>query len=150
MRTRTGAFFLEHLPRGRRLRAIGMLREPTDFRASHHAMIMCGLNYEVARWNSRRVDRGLAAVCAPADGLNVSAMVDQKIADLFVKCRTKPDLPRALKWQCEREEQGIDTRVHCRSARHLLDSPEYDKHYRSMFKALMGRFHRGQRFTNSE
>ena len=149
-RTRTGAFLRAHLPERTRLRAIAMLRDPTDFRASNHAMIMCGLNYEVARWNAARVGEGRAAACAPAGGLNVSEMVDRKIADLHEKCRTRPDLAQQLKRQCRDEERGIDTRAHCRSARHLLASPEYDKHYRSMFKGLMGRFHRGQEFTNSE
>jgi hypothetical protein len=51
---------------------------------------------------------------------------------------------------CRDEESGIDTLAHCRSADHLLASPQYDRHYRSMFKALMGRFHRGQEFTNGE
>jgi hypothetical protein len=35
-RTKTGIFFLKHLPPNKRLRVITMLRDPTDFRASNH------------------------------------------------------------------------------------------------------------------
>ena len=35
-RTKTGIFFLKHLPPRKRLRVITMLRDPTDFRASNH------------------------------------------------------------------------------------------------------------------
>lgn len=158
-RTRTGAFFLEQLPH-RRLRAITMLRDIVDFRASNHAMIMCGLNYEVTRWNNKRQTQGLPRVCTPMDGLNISALVDRKISDLMDRCRAEDAMLAsgkkiqkrlfpALRKQCADEKSGIDTLAHCRSADHLLASSEYDKHYRSMFKALMGRFHRGQEFTNT-
>jgi hypothetical protein len=138
-----------------------MLRDVVDFRASNHAMIMCGLNYEVMRWNKQREERGLPRVCSPRDGLNISEMVDNKIRDLMERCRAEKVLlakgerpekklfPQQRK-QCADEESGIDTLAHCRSADHLLASPQYDKHYRSMYKALMGRFHREQEFTNSE
>jgi hypothetical protein len=188
-RTKTGVFFLEQLPH-KRLRMITMLRDIVDFRASNHAMIMCGLNYEVSRWNNERADQGLPRVCSPSDGLNISALVDRKIHDLRVRCQEEDEILAnggtpvkklfpAQRKQCKMEERGIDTLVHCRSGDHLLASPEYDKHYRSMFKgeyanesfhfasihastltidaifssfdlALMGRFHRGQEFTNSE
>mmetsp|Transcript_296 Transcript_296/g.631 ORF Transcript_296/g.631 Transcript_296/m.631 type:complete len:665 (+) Transcript_296:71-2065(+) len=158
-RTVTGEFLLEHLPPEKRLRVITMLRDPTDFRASNHAMIMCGLNYEVSRFNNERRERGLLSqVCTPRDGLNVSALVDRKISNLMEKCRKADEMERrgekvtlnnALRYQCRREKNGVDTREYCRSAGHLLASKEYDKHYRSMFKGLMGRFHRGQEFTNS-
>ena len=158
-RTKTGAFLLEQLPH-RRLRAITMLRDIVDFRASNHAMIMCGLNYEVTRWNNEREAHGLERVCSPKDGLNISALVDRKIHDLLDKCQTESDIlarhekPKKKLFdeqrrQCAKEEKGIDTLVHCRSANHLLASNEYDKHYRSMFTALMGRYHRKQEFTNS-
>jgi hypothetical protein len=159
-RTRTGIFLLDQLPQ-KRLRVITMLRDVVDFRASNHAMIMCGLNYEVTRWNNEREARGLPRVCSPRDGLNISAMVDRKIRDLMDRCRAEDDIlargerPErklfpAQRKTCRDEESGIDTLAHCRSAEHLLASPQYDKHYRSMFKALMGRFHRGQEFTNGE
>ena len=158
-RTKTGAFLLEQLPH-RRLRAITMLRDIVDFRASNHAMIMCGLNYEVTRWNNEREARGLERVCSPKDGLNISALVDRKIHDLLDKCQTESDIlarhekPKKKLFdeqrrQCAKEKKGIDTLIHCRSANHLLASHEYDKHYRSMFTALMGRYHRKQEFTNS-
>ncbi|KAL3777005.1 hypothetical protein ACHAW5_006977 [Stephanodiscus triporus] len=158
-RTRTGIFLLDQLPH-RRLRVVAMLRDVVDFRASNHAMIMCGLNYEVMRWNAQREARGLTRVCSPREGLNISEMVDNKIRDLVERCRAEEALlakgerpakklfPQQRK-QCADEESGIDTLAHCRSADHLLASPQYDKHYRSMFKALMGRFHREQEFTNN-
>ncbi len=188
-RTKTGVFFLEQLPH-KRLRVITMLRDIVDFRASNHAMIMCGLNYEVSRWNNERAHQGLPRVCSPNDGLNISALVDRKIHDLRVRCQEEDEtlanggtpvkkLFPAQRKQCKMEELGIDTLVHCRSGDHLLASPEYDKHYRSMFKGefanvsfhfasihastltidaifssfdsgVMGRFHRRQEFTNSE
>ena len=156
-RTKTGIFLLDQLPKNKRLRVITMLRDPTDFRASNHAMIMCGLNYEVTRFNNKRRDKGLKEVCSPKDGLNISALVDRKIGDLIEKCHLAKEgkLPKGKKifpvqvQQCKQEAEGVDTLVHCRSAKNLLASNEYDKHYRSMFKGLMGRFHRGQEFTNS-
>ena len=156
-RTKTGKFFLENLPENRRLRAITMLRDPTDFRASNHAMIMCGLNYEVNRENKERVQRGLEAACSPSEGMNISALVDRKVSDLLEKCHQSEigKLPANRKMypqqvtQCENEKNGIDTLKHCRSAKDLLASDQYEKHYRSMFKALMGRFHRGQEFNQN-
>ncbi|KAL7536095.1 hypothetical protein ACHAXR_006915 [Thalassiosira sp. AJA248-18] len=160
-RTKTGIFFLKHLPPNKRLRVITMLRDPTDFRASNHAMIMCGLNYEVSRFNNERAVKGLPVpVCSPKDGLNISALVDRKVHDLLEKCRKADEIvvdggPKPKKVnqqqrkQCKEQESGVDTLFHCRSARNLLASPQYDKHFRSMFKGLMGRFHRGQQFTNS-
>ena len=158
-RTQTGVFLLNHLPSTKKLRVITMLRDPTDFRASNHAMIMCGLNYEVTRFNNERVAKGLHAVCKPKDGLDLSALVDRKISDLLGKCKQadrdeadgkKPKINTAQRKQCTKEQDGEDTLVHCRSASNLLESKQYDKHYRSMFKGLMGRFHRGQQFTNGE
>jgi hypothetical protein len=159
-RTRTGIFLSDQLPH-RRLRVITMLRDIVDFRASNHAMIMCGLNYEVTRWNNMREASGLMRVCSPRDGLNISEMVDRKMADLMERCRTEKEMlargesPKKKLYlqqvqQCADEERGIDTLAHCRSADHLLSSSQYDKHYRSMFHALMGRFHRDQQFTNGE
>jgi hypothetical protein len=58
-----------------------MLRDIVDFRASNHAMIMCGLNYEVTGWNNEREAHGLERVCSPKDGLNISALADRKIHD---------------------------------------------------------------------
>ena len=42
-----------------------MLRDPLDFRASNFAIIVCGLNYEVNRFNNERVGKGLERVCTP-------------------------------------------------------------------------------------
>lgn len=67
-KTKTGAFLLEQLPH-KRLRAITMLRDPTDFRASNHAMIMCGLNYEVTQWNMERGKMALSKCACPRMGL---------------------------------------------------------------------------------
>ena len=147
--TKTGAFFLKQLPH-KRFRMITMLREPTDFRASNHAMIMCGLNYEVSRFNGERVANGLERTCSPQDGLNISAMVDRKIEDLMEKCKTKPDkINEQQRKQCAGVRKGIDPWPQCRSAADLLKDKQYDRHYRSMFKGLMGRFHRGQEFNNN-
>jgi len=157
--TKTGKFFLKNLP-NRRLRVITMLRDPTDFRASNHAMIMCGLNHQVDLWNKHRIREGLEVACSPKDGLNISAVgVDQKIQALLKKCQKadEADAKRETldesemidgqqRKQCADEKNGIDTLVHCRSASHLLASPLYDKHYRSMLHGLMGRFHQGQQF----
>ena len=57
-----------------------------------------------------------------------------------------PKLNQLLQKQYSEELNGVDTLTHCQSATHLLASPKYDKNYRSMFKGLMGRFHRGQHF----
>ena len=159
-RTKTGIFLLKHLPPNKRLRVITMLRDPTDFRASNHAMIGCGLNYEVTRFNNERIAKGLESICYPKDGLNISSLVDRKIHDLLEKCHNaeemeakglqpKKKLFDAQRKQCKEEESGIDTLIHCRSAKDLLESKYYDKHYRSMFTGLMGRFHRGQEFNNN-
>ncbi|KAL7486119.1 hypothetical protein ACHAW6_015968, partial [Cyclotella cf. meneghiniana] len=82
--TKTGAFYLKHLPH-RRLRVVTMLRDPVDFRASNHAMIMCGLNHEVEVFNRQRISDGLEKICSPADGLNVSALIDVKIRGILEK-----------------------------------------------------------------
>eukprot|EP00984_Skeletonema_dohrnii_P017611 scaffold8062_cov86-Skeletonema_dohrnii-CCMP3373.AAC.1 len=86
-RTKTAKFFQEQMP-NKRLRAITMLREPTDFRASNHAMIMCGLNAEIKKFNQQRAKKGLDQVCSPKDGLNVSALVDVKTQTLINKCQS--------------------------------------------------------------
>ncbi|KAL7543845.1 hypothetical protein ACHAWF_007460 [Thalassiosira exigua] len=161
LRTKTGKFLTDQLPH-RRLRAVAMLRDPTDFRASNHAMIMCGLNHEAMVFNSERASLGLAKACTPEEGMNVSALVDQKIAFQLEKCRKAdeeeaqgrtPEMPNGKRKQCARWNEGKENMGqflrHCRSPRDLLESKEYDKHYMSMFKGLMGRFHRGQKFTNS-
>eukprot|EP00804_Cyclotella_cryptica_P002739 CCRYP_009630-RA/>CCRYP_009630-RA protein AED:0.01 eAED:0.01 QI:108/1/1/1/1/1/2/2426/539 len=147
--TKTGKFYLEHFPH-RRLRVVTMLRDPVDFRASNHAMIMCGLNHEVEVFNRQRVDRGLEKICSPAEGLNISALIDVKIQGILAKCDMEAKDPQkkipARQQQCQKERRGIDTLKHCRSAANLLNDPQYEKHYRSMFKGVMGRFHRGQSF----
>jgi hypothetical protein len=77
--------------------------------------------------------------------------VHLRIERYMIKCQTESDLlarhekPKKKLFdeqrrQCAKEEKGIDTLVHCRSANNLLASNEYDKHYRSMFTALWG-FH---------
>jgi hypothetical protein len=144
-KTETGEFLLKHLPH-KRLRGVTMLREPTDFRASNHAMIMCGLNAEVVKFNNERAKQGLEQICSPKEGLNISELIDRKIQTILDKCKDPNNVNAQQKKQCKDEESGIDTLDHCRSAAHLLASPKYDKHYRSMFKGLMGRFHRGQKF----
>jgi hypothetical protein len=147
--TKTGKFYLRHFPH-KRLRAVTMLRDPVDFRASNHAMIMCGLNHEVEVFNKDRVDRGLNKICTPQEGLNVSSLVDVKIANILKKCEEEAQHPEkkngARQQQCRQEKEGVDTLIHCRSARNLLEHEQYQKHYRSMFKGVMGRFHRGQPF----
>lgn len=144
-RTKTAKFFQEQMP-NKRLRVITMLREPTDFRASNHAMIMCGLNAEIAKFNRQRASKGLDQVCSPNDGLNISALVDVKTQNLLDKCSSGAKINAQQKQQCKDHANGVDIFEHCRSPAHLLKHYQYDKHYRSMFKGLMGRYHRGQKF----
>jgi hypothetical protein len=147
--TKTGKFYLEYFPH-KRLRAVTMLRDPIDFRASNHAMIMCGLNHEVEVFNKERANQGLEMICKPEEGLNVSALIDVKIKNILDKCDLEAKDPTkkivARQQQCKQERSGIDTLKHCRSPANLLQDPQYEKHYRSMFKGVMGRFHRGQPF----
>ncbi|KAL7490258.1 hypothetical protein ACHAW6_016003 [Cyclotella cf. meneghiniana] len=143
---------MKHLPH-RRLCVVTMMRDPVDFRASNHAMIMCGLNHEVEVFNRQRLNNGLDKICSPAKGLNVSALIDVKIQGILEKCEAEAKDPLkknpSRQQQCQKERSGIDTLKHCRSAAGLLNDPQYDKHYRSMFKGVMGRFHRGQAFRGT-
>jgi hypothetical protein len=149
--TKTGQFYLKYLP-SKRLRVVTMLRDPLDFRASNHAMIMCGLNHEVEVFNKDRVSRGLEKICTPEEGLNVSALIDVKIEGILRKCDEESSGTnvkggnKARQSQCKQEREGIDTLEHCRSPSHLLKHAQYEKHYRSMFKGVMGRFHKNQNF----
>ena len=147
--TKTAKFYLEHFPH-KRFRAVTMLRDPIDFRASNHAMIMCGLNHEVEVFNKDRENKGLDKICSPQEGLNISSLIDDKIRGILDKCDQEaknPENPmKARQQQCKQERDGIDTLVHCRSASNLLKHEQYQKHYRSMFKGVMGRFHRKQPF----
>ena len=144
-RTKTAKFFEEQMP-NKNLRAITMLREPMDFRASNHAMIMCGLNAEISAWNRQRANEGLDQVCSPKDGLNISSLVDVKTQNLLDKCQSGAKVNDQQKQQCQDHANGVDIFEHCRSPSHLFAHHQYDKHYRSMFKGLMGRYHRGQKF----
>ena len=150
--TKTGQFYRTYFPH-RRLRAVTMLRDPIDFRASNHAMIMCGLNHEVEVFNHDRIQQGWDRICTPQQGLNVSALIDGKVERMLEKCdeeakekNNKNNIIVSRQQQCDQERQGVDTLQHCRSPSNLLNHPQYDKHYRSMFKGVMGRFHRGQHF----
>ena len=146
--TKTGQFYLQQFPH-KRLRVVTMLRDPIDFRASNHAMIMCGLNHEVEVYNRDRMSRGLEKICSPQEGLNISSLIDAKIRGILEKCdieaasKTKNG---ARQHQCQQERNGIDTLSHCRSASNLLSHDQYQKHYRSMFKGVMGRFFEDQSF----
>ena len=147
--TQTGKFYLKQFPH-KRLRVVTMLRDPIDFRASNHAMIMCGLNHEVEVFNRKRLSRGLEKICSPAEGLNISALIDEKVRGILEKCDLEAANPEkkivARQHQCQQEREGVDTLIHCRSASNLLHHDQYQKHYRSMFKGVMGRFHKGQAF----
>jgi len=145
-KTKTAKFFFQEQMPNKRLRAITMLREPTDFRASNHAMIMCGLNAEIKKFHRQRAKKGLEYVCSPKDGLNISALVDVKTQNLIDKCKSGAKVNGQQKQQCQDHANGVDIFEHCRSPSHLLAHYQYDKHYRSMFKGLMGRYHRGQDF----
>lgn len=147
--TKTAKFYLQHLS-NKRFRSVTMLRDPVDFRASNHAMIMCGLNHEVEVFNRERERRGLVKICTPEEGLNISSLIDVKIENILQKCDEEARDPKntntARQSQCKRERSGVDTLEHCRSASNLLKHEQYQKHYRSMFKGVMGRYHRGQEF----
>ncbi|KAL7512048.1 hypothetical protein ACHAXN_009496 [Cyclotella atomus] len=147
--TKTGQFYRKYFP-NKRLRAVTMLRDPVDFRASNHAMIMCGLNHEVEVFNRDRVARGLERICTPEEGLNISALIDVKIEGILQKCQEEKQHPekqiKARQSQCALQKSGVDTLEQCRSPSHLLNHVQYQKHYRSMFHGVMGRYHRQQPF----
>ncbi|KAK1748420.1 hypothetical protein QTG54_000359 [Skeletonema marinoi] len=137
-------FFQEQMP-NKRLRAITMLREPTDFRASNHAMIMCGLNADIKKFNQQRAKKGLDQVCSPKDGLNVSALVDVKTQTLIDKCQSGQKSMVSKKNSAK--IMLMELIYSSTAALHLI----YLRIINTtstivMFKGLMGRYHRGQEF----
>lgn len=142
-RTNLAQFFEQYfqlLPRPKRLRSLAMLREPTDLRASTHAMAMCAINGRVNTFNWRREKKGLPRVCTPKEGLNISSLIDDHNAKALRKCGdvsgSAKQLNKLEQMICNKGPSSID---YCRGASELLSSEAY-QHMRSMYKSLMGRY----------
>ncbi|KAL9187000.1 hypothetical protein ACHAXT_010720 [Thalassiosira profunda] len=147
-KTELASFFDEYfaLPGNsqKRLRALGMLREPMNLRASTHAMAMCGLNGRVASLNWRRERKGLKRICTPEEGLNISKLVDGAVDKAIAeKCPNGAKPSHAAKLNkheallCSKGRSALDF---CRGATQLLNSDQYKSTMRSSLRPLMGRF----------
>ena len=144
-----GRYFALPGVRHRRLRSLAMLREPTDLRASAHAMAMCSLNGRVKEYNLERKTRGLERVCTPDAGLNVSALWDDVVESAMTKCPNgrgalPPPNPTAEvkvdrydRFLCKRGRGAMD---YCRGPTELLSSVQYRAGMRNMYRGLMGRY----------
>ncbi|KAL7542858.1 hypothetical protein ACHAXR_012162 [Thalassiosira sp. AJA248-18] len=146
-KTKLASFFEEYfaLPHNskKRLRSLGMLREPMNLRASTQAMALCSLNGKVIDLNRQRQHKGLGHICTPEQGLNISELVDGVVDKAMAKCPKGTEqidttkLDRYEKLLCKRGRSALDF---CRSPTHLMSSVQYNHGMRSMFKGLMGRF----------
>jgi hypothetical protein len=138
--------YISSLPIPKRLRSLAMLREPTDLRASAHAMAMCALNGKVNTFNYWREKRNETRVCTKEEGLDVQAIVEEYHAKVMTKCpsnNTKGEAAASLK-KLDRFEKkicnkGPESMSYCLSPSHLLTSGAYEG-MRSMYKSLLGRY----------
>lgn len=148
-RTELSIFFDNYnslLSKPKRIRSLAMVREPTDLRASSHAMAMCALNGKVNTFNYWREKRNQTRVCTKEEGLDVEKLV-QDYHDMVLnkKCPNSNAIgyDEAIK-KLDRFEKNICTKgaesmSYCLSPSHLLSSPVYDG-MRSMYKSLLGRY----------
>lgn len=130
------------LPESKRIRSLAMIREPTDLRASSHAMAMCALNGKVNTFNYWREKRNQTRVCTKEEGLDVQNLVEDYQNKVLIKCNStlEEKLDRFEKKICTR---GPESMSYCLSPSHLLSSRVYDG-MRSMYKSLMGRYYAKQ------
>jgi hypothetical protein len=146
------ALFFENynalLVKPKRLRSLAMIREPTDLRASAHAMAMCALNGKVNTFNYWREKRNQTRVCTKEEGLDVQKLVeDYHDKVLRTKCNktATEKLDRFEKKICTK---GPASMAYCLSPSHLLSSPAYDG-MRSVYKSLMCRYFAQQPFMTN-
>ena len=144
-RTNLSKFFDNYnslLPESKRIRSLAMIREPTDLRASSHAMAMCALNGKVNTFNYWREKRNQTRVCTKEEGLDVQNLVEDYQNKVLTKCNStlEEKLDRFEKKICTR---GPESMSYCLSPSHLLSSRVYDG-MRSMYKSLMGRYYAKQ------
>ena len=145
-KTKLAEFFDNYnafLPKPKRIRSLAMIREPTDLRASAHAMAMCALNGKVNTYNYWREKRNQTRVCTKEEGLDIQQLVgDYHDKVLRTKCNSTAveKLDRFEKKICAK---GAASMSYCLSASHLLSSPAYDG-MRSMYKSLMLRYYADQ------
>jgi hypothetical protein len=139
----------------RRLKLLGMLRDPTNLLASTHAMVMCSLNSRVAQYNEQRRKQKLGLVCSPELGLNISALWDNIVDAAMSRCPTGTSLkelqlvskrhrdsfPTSEKmWTSFLCTHGPSAMDYCRRPTELLSSPQYRMRMRSLLRSLMGRY----------
>ncbi|KAL7536799.1 hypothetical protein ACHAWF_005566 [Thalassiosira exigua] len=137
--------------RKRRVRSLAMLREPTDLRASKHAMAICALNGLVDSFNRERSTEGPERICTPEEGLNVSALVDGVVERGLAKCPGGKKVPGEKldgleKKLCNQGPRAID---YCRGPSEFLASNLYQIAMRSLYKGLMGRYDPRQRIDET-
>jgi hypothetical protein len=135
------ALLLKNVLPQRRIRIMTMIRDPVALYASNWAMWMCPLNRGVTEWNYKRQTRGLNPQC---QGMNVSEIVDQIIQEYSSQCHQK-GISRRARHACRALQNGTDPLPHCRSARALLESKQYDMLH-NMYAEVMGGYYttRGQ------
>ena len=144
-KTKLATFFERYfVNKPKRIRELGMLREPMALRASAHAMLQCAINRKVKQFNSQRESEGLGAICTPEEGLNVSALWDERVEQYMSNCpkSSKDDsyeyIDKYNRMLCENGQQSLE---HCRGATQLLESGRpYNMAMRALLRGLMGRY----------
>ncbi|KAL3798854.1 hypothetical protein HJC23_004642 [Cyclotella cryptica] len=128
-----------------------MIRDPTNLRASTHAMAMCALNGKVNTFNYWRMKHNETSVCTKEEGLDLERLVQDYHARVWNKCRLAMGHPPSVvgnvtthKKRLDKYERRICTHgpqsmSHCLSPSHLLSSPAYGG-MRSMYKSFLGRY----------
>ena len=141
-KTKLSTFFDNYfalLQKPKRIRSLAMVREPTDLRASAHAMAMCALNGKVNTYNYWREKRNQSRVCTKEEGLDVQKLVQDYNNKIFeTKCNSTT-IEMLDKFEKKICTKGPTSMSYCLSPSHLLSSPMYDG-MRSMYKSLMGRY----------
>ena len=141
-KTKLSTFFDNYnslLQKPKRIRSLAMIREPTDLRASAHAMAMCALNGKVNTFNYWREKRNQTRVCTKEEGLDVQKLVtDYHEKVLRTKCNNTA-VEKLDKFEKKICTKGPSSMSYCLSPSHLLSSPMYDG-MRSIYKSLLGRY----------
>jgi hypothetical protein len=127
------------LSKPKRLRSLAMVREPTDLRASTHAMAMCALNGKVNTFNYWREKRNQTRACTKEEGLDVQQLVENYHGKVLRKKCNTTEVKKLDKFEKRICTKGPSSMSYCLSPSHLLSSPAYNG-MRSMYKSLMGRY----------
>lgn len=144
-KTKLASFFEKYfaLPHNshKRIRSLGMLREPMDLLASSHAMAMCALNRMVINFNVKRTQKGLERICTPEEGLNISALIDEVVHKASTLCPPNgpKDMSKLNKYEQMICKRGRNALNFCRSPSHFLSSGQYNQ-VRSILNGLMARY----------